>query len=65
MLALVGRLAVLALLGAIPSRRVSPLVASIGVPIATALAGGSGHGVGGWVTTAAAAAGPRDPGRVE
>jgi CitMHS family citrate-Mg2+:H+ or citrate-Ca2+:H+ symporter len=42
---------VLLLLSAILSRRVSPLVALIAVPIATALAGGFGREIGKWITS--------------
>ena len=51
MLALLGLSTVLLLLAAILSRRVSPLVALISVPIATALAGGFGHEIGKWTTS--------------
>jgi CitMHS family citrate-Mg2+:H+ or citrate-Ca2+:H+ symporter len=51
MLALLGLSTVLLLLAAILSRRVSPLVALISVPIATALAGGFGHEIGKWITS--------------
>ena len=51
MLALLGIATVLLLLAAILSRRVSPLVALIAVPIATALAGGFGREIGKWITS--------------
>jgi CitMHS family citrate-Mg2+:H+ or citrate-Ca2+:H+ symporter len=51
MLALLGMATVLLLLSAILSRRVSPLVALIAVPIATALAGGFGREIGKWITS--------------
>jgi CitMHS family citrate-Mg2+:H+ or citrate-Ca2+:H+ symporter len=50
-LALLGIATVLLLLAAILSRRVSPLVALIAVPIATALAGGFGREIGKWITS--------------
>ena len=49
MLALLGITTVLLLLAAILSRRVSPLVALIAVPVATALAGGFGREIGRWI----------------
>jgi citrate-Mg2+:H+ or citrate-Ca2+:H+ symporter, CitMHS family len=51
MLALLGIATVLLLLAAILSRRVSPLVALIAVPITTALAGGFGREIGKWITS--------------
>jgi hypothetical protein len=51
MLALLGAATILLLLAAILSRRVSPLVALIAVPITTALAGGFGREIGKWITT--------------
>ena len=51
MLALLGLATVLALLAAILSRRVNPLVALIAVPIAAAVAGGFGREIGKWITT--------------
>jgi CitMHS family citrate-Mg2+:H+ or citrate-Ca2+:H+ symporter len=51
MLALLGIATVLLLLAAILSRRASPLVALIVVPIATALAGGFGGEIGKWITS--------------
>ncbi|HEX9189367.1 MAG TPA: citrate:proton symporter [Vicinamibacteria bacterium] len=48
MLALLGLATVIALLGAILSRRVSPLVALVVVPVGAALAGGFGREVGPW-----------------
>jgi len=51
MLALLGAATILFLLAAILSRRVSPLVALIAVPITTALAGGFGREIGKWITT--------------
>jgi CitMHS family citrate-Mg2+:H+ or citrate-Ca2+:H+ symporter len=51
MLALLGLATVLLLLAAILSRRVSPLVALIAVPISTALAGGFGRQIGKWITS--------------
>ena len=51
MLALLGVATVLLLLVAILSRRVSPLVALISVPIVTALAGGFGREIGKWITS--------------
>lgn len=50
MLALLGLATVVLLLAAILSRRVSPLVALIAVPVATALAGGFGREIGRWIT---------------
>ncbi len=49
-LALLGLLTVVALLGAILSRRVSPLVALIVVPTTAALVGGFGREIGRWIT---------------
>jgi len=49
MLASLGVLTIVALLGLILSKRVSPIVALILVPIATALAGGFGWQIGGFV----------------
>ena len=51
MLALLGVATVLLLLVAILSRRVSPLVALISVPVAAALAGGFGREIGKWITS--------------
>jgi len=51
MLALLGIATVLLLLVAILSRRVSPLVALIAVPIATAVAGGLSREIGKWMTS--------------
>jgi citrate-Mg2+:H+ or citrate-Ca2+:H+ symporter, CitMHS family len=51
MLALLGIATVLLLLAAILSRRASPLVALIAVPITTALAGGFGREIGKWITS--------------
>jgi CitMHS family citrate-Mg2+:H+ or citrate-Ca2+:H+ symporter len=51
MLALLGLGTVLTLLAAILSRRVSPLVALIVVPVAAALVGGFGRQTGQWVLT--------------
>jgi hypothetical protein len=51
MLALLGIATVLLLLAAILSRRASPLVALIAVPIATALVGGFGREIGKWITS--------------
>jgi CitMHS family citrate-Mg2+:H+ or citrate-Ca2+:H+ symporter len=51
MLASLGIATVLLLLAAILSRRMSPLVALIAVPIATALAGGFGREIGKWITS--------------
>ena len=51
MLAFLGLATVLFLLVAILSRRASPLVALIAVPITTALAGGFGRDIGKWITS--------------
>jgi CitMHS family citrate-Mg2+:H+ or citrate-Ca2+:H+ symporter len=51
MLALLGIATVLLLLAAILSRRASPLVALIAVPVTTALAGGFAREIGGWITS--------------
>jgi CitMHS family citrate-Mg2+:H+ or citrate-Ca2+:H+ symporter len=58
MLALLGVATVLLLLAAILSRRASPLVALIVVPLATALAGGFGREIGGWITNGLASMAP-------
>ena len=51
MLALLGLATVLALLGAILSRRMSPLVALVVVPVGAAILGVFGRETGKWITT--------------